>query len=79
MTPTVIGYVTLAAVVVSTLTLGVTAAQGRRQNRQYLENRLDAMQGQINALAKSMERILGWLEGQRDKRISSRPDIPPTQ
>ena len=69
----------IATTVISVAALWVNVAQGRRQQRQYIEAKLDTMQSQINAVATDVAKIFGWLEGQRDNRISSRaaPDILP--
>ena len=65
-----VSLLTFLAVVISALTLGVSITQGRRRQREYLDTRL-------NTMATDIAKIFGWLEGQRDQRISkTAPDLP---
>ncbi len=68
--PILLGFVaSTATTLISIAALWVSIAQGRQKQREYIE-------GRLNAMAADIAKIFGWLEGQRDQRISKTSDFP---
>ena len=65
------GLLNTLPTLIAIVALWISIAQGRQRQREYIK-------GRLNTMAADIAKIFGWLEGQRDQRISSRtaPNLP---